>query len=395
MKSSSISSGASSKTPASASSKPPAITTAAPSFTAAAARHRSEGRADSSSYFPGCRKETNCDCKICLASINATLDLIPTGSSITKISSLGKRAATSVGKRVATSVGKRAATPPPRPVMEPATPPATPDHLIPTQSFSLTPPIESTAKSRPHIRGISGNKGGFCVLGLWKLMVFAGILFFAAVELKFVMEGFGPKLTMEMLEQFVEDSGCQAADLRARLRILELKVAEVVDGGVLNCSSLNTAWKMKQAGRQFFHFRCVVYDSMAEEVSVWGSPLRTSGLISTGFYSRSLALLSGKITEWSDGKLDAISRTGNGSSWTLQRRMTVAMQLEGNTWVVEYKRRAMFEDWKMLPAALDVLRLRFIKMFNLMKQQTSRLLTLGSISHAFYPPEDSNLMHPT
>ncbi|KAJ6981714.1 hypothetical protein NC653_024955 [Populus alba x Populus x berolinensis] len=30
-----------------------------------------------SCYFPGCRKDANCNCDICLASINATLDLMP------------------------------------------------------------------------------------------------------------------------------------------------------------------------------------------------------------------------------------------------------------------------------------------------------------------------------
>lgn len=30
-----------------------------------------------SSYFPGCKKDANCSCDICIASINATLDLVP------------------------------------------------------------------------------------------------------------------------------------------------------------------------------------------------------------------------------------------------------------------------------------------------------------------------------
>jgi hypothetical protein len=28
-------------------------------------------------YYPKCRKDANCNCEICLASINATLDLMP------------------------------------------------------------------------------------------------------------------------------------------------------------------------------------------------------------------------------------------------------------------------------------------------------------------------------
>ncbi|KAL9666282.1 hypothetical protein QQ045_000609 [Rhodiola kirilowii] len=38
---------------------------------------RSEPTKDSSYYFPGYRKDANCSWEICLASINATLDLMP------------------------------------------------------------------------------------------------------------------------------------------------------------------------------------------------------------------------------------------------------------------------------------------------------------------------------
>jgi hypothetical protein len=48
---------------------------------------RSETR--DSCYFPGCRKDANCNCKICWASISATLDLMPIScqkSTLTKLS---------------------------------------------------------------------------------------------------------------------------------------------------------------------------------------------------------------------------------------------------------------------------------------------------------------------
>ena len=49
---------------------------------------RSETR--DSCYYPGCRKDANCNCEICLASINATLDLMPVSvqkTTLTKLSS--------------------------------------------------------------------------------------------------------------------------------------------------------------------------------------------------------------------------------------------------------------------------------------------------------------------
>jgi hypothetical protein len=52
-----------------------------------------------------------------------------------------------------------------------------------------------------------------------------------------------------------------------------------------------------QNDQHVFHWRCAVYKSAAEEVTVWGSPLRTSGLLPSTLSARHITLLSGKITE--------------------------------------------------------------------------------------------------
>jgi len=57
-----------------------------------------------------------------------------------------------------------------------------------------------------------------------------------------------------------------------------------------------------QNDQQVFHWRCTVYKSVAEEVSVWGSPLRTSGLLPIALSARHLTLLSGEITEVTNRK---------------------------------------------------------------------------------------------
>jgi hypothetical protein len=57
-----------------------------------------------------------------------------------------------------------------------------------------------------------------------------------------------------------------------------------------------------QNDQQVFHWRCTVYKSEAEEVSVWGSPLRTSGLLPIALSARHLTLLSGEITEVTNRK---------------------------------------------------------------------------------------------
>jgi hypothetical protein len=43
--------------------------------------------------------------------------------------------------------------------------------------------------------------------------------------------------------------------------------------------------------------RCVLYKSAMEEVSIWGWPLQTAGLLKTEFSSRSFTVLSGRVTE--------------------------------------------------------------------------------------------------
>jgi len=135
-----------------------------------------------------------------------------------------------------------------------------------------------------------------------------------------------------------------------------------------------------------FRWRCTVYKSAAEEVNVWGSPLRTSGLVPAALSARHLTLLSGEITEvtnppassplfaqtqrtirslnspasrirlqWSDGRLWPTVRASNGSSWAYRRQSAAAVRLEPETWVLEYQRSALFEGTRLIPAAAELL----------------------------------------
>lgn len=40
-----------------------------------------------------------------------------------------------------------------------------------------------------------------------------------------------------------------------------------------------------------------MYKSAIEEVTIWGWPLQTAGMITTGFSFRTLIILSGRLTE--------------------------------------------------------------------------------------------------
>ncbi|PKA58273.1 hypothetical protein AXF42_Ash012997 [Apostasia shenzhenica] len=232
---------------ASSSKLPPAAATA--SLSGGGSRDRpAPATGDSSCYFPGCRKDTNCHCEICLASINATLDLIPSSSSITKVSYLrSKSKSTPQQQRQRPSTAADPAMP--------ATPPASPVFNRSTSSSSLTPPMESTAKSRPPAREVSVKKKRSGVSLTWALILllcFSLLVFLDLGFLKGLLEGFGPRLTREMVNQIGEESRVFSGDLKGKVRILELKIGALVGEGVSNCSSLESKWEMDQVTSSSF-----------------------------------------------------------------------------------------------------------------------------------------------
>ncbi|XP_008804953.1 uncharacterized protein LOC103718083 [Phoenix dactylifera] len=346
----------------------------------ATGRDRSEGRCDSC-YFPGCRKDTNCHCEICLASINATRDLIPSGSAIQQ-SSLTKLSATK-------PVPRR-----PLVLFDPETPPATPES---GSTITVTPPIQSSVKSRPPEKAVIKRKRSW-ILGDRVLRFLAGLCLLWVLDSGFsavVWTDFSPKLTAETVKQAGEESGVLLGDLTGGLRVLLQKIERAVGEKVSDCSSDDSVWEFKQEGQLFFHWKCVIYKSIAEEVSVWGSPLRTSGLLPTGSSSRSLTLLSGRITEWSEGKLISTLRTGNSSSWSYRKWSLAALQLDADTWVLEYDRSALFEGSGLMSAACEVLRLRTSKLAKKLKHKPWRLLLPNAFPGSYYQHPEQHFPYPT
>jgi hypothetical protein len=59
--------------------------------------------------------------------------------------------------------------------------------------------------------------------------------------------------------------------------------------------------------------------------------------------------------QWSDGKVWPTVRASNGSSWSYRRRSAGAVQLEPETWVLEYQRSVLFEGTRLLPATVELL----------------------------------------
>ncbi|XP_072972107.1 uncharacterized protein [Typha angustifolia] len=370
------------------------LTPTSPAKTPTTAGSRSEVRSSDSCYYPGCRKDTNCHCNMCLASIRATRDLVGSGS-LVSLNSL-------------TKISAKKALPPMRPLVlsDPMTPPATPETGS-TVMVPVTPPppkqtqlsqaMESTAKSRLAEKKIVEKERSW-VAGHRALSFLVGALLLWVVDSGFsagVLKGFGPRLTPEAVRQVGEESRSLASDFKGRLEVLQKKIDEMVEGGVSNCGSQDSVWELNQEGHLFFHWRCVIYKSVAEEVSIWGSPLRTSGLLPTMFLPRWLTLLSGRITEWPDGKLMSTLRASNSSSWTYEKWSSAAVQLDPNTWVLEYERSALFQGPRMIPATWELLKLRFSKMAMKLKQMIWKLLLVHSFTGSRYYSTEDKLTQPT
>ncbi|CAN6322626.1 unnamed protein product [Urochloa humidicola] len=313
--------------------------------------------AGDSCYYPGCRKDANCACEICLASIDATRDLVRAPEAASARRFFAGAAAAGGGRRTAlfcrdpggAGEGSELSEPPP-----------------------WTPPMRSTAKSRRAPRqeaaAVAGARGGGGERGAargshdWTLyaVTVLGFLLLLWVDTGLVPEaaarGFGPKLSPEAVARVGAEARLAPGGLEHKLRVLERGVGHLVGGErAANCSSQDAVWRLHQIDQHVFHWRCTVYKTVAEEVSVWGSPLRTSGLLPDALSSRHLTVLFGEITEWSDRRVWPTVRASNGSSWAYRRRNAAAVRLEPETWVLEYQRSALFEGTRLIQAAAELL----------------------------------------
>lgn len=178
-----------------------------------------------------------------------------------------------------------------------------------------------------------------------------------------------------------------------------------------------------------------------EEVSIWGWPLQTAGLLTTGFSTRSFTILSGRLTEvkprkiiskfllklhnynicwvqitwykiplynmqkivikkkmklfffrlnfkcnsysvyfflclfsspaflkWSNGKVGFLTRKAN-TSWLHKKWGASAIQLDPNTWILEYRQSSVLENSRLLSAAFELLKYRMSRFLRRMNEE--------------------------
>ncbi|XAR57252.1 hypothetical protein NMG60_11025318 [Bertholletia excelsa] len=309
---------------------------------------RSDSR-ENSCYFPRCRKDANCDCEMCLASINLTLDLMPS-STLTKLS---------------------ASKPSPRsPVsFNPSTPTSS------TPKITLSPQINSTERVSLREKPRRKKKELGFGYAMTRLVLALSLIF--AAEMGFsglIFWALNPELSLETVRNVGEKSWVLKG-VSEKLEFLQRELEGLTNGEVSNCSSNDSSWKVHQGGL-LLTSSCTLYKTAAEEVRVWGWPLQTAGLLTAELSSLSLTILSGRITEWSSGKISYSTREAN-ESWIHQKWSASPVQLDPNTWILQYRQASVVENSGIFSAIFEFLKFRLAKEVERMKQEFWLLLASG------------------
>lgn len=192
-----------------------------------------EDRDKDNNYFHGCRKDANCDCKMCLDSITATLDLMSMSvqrSSLTKLS-----ASKPVVKKIPVSIDPTLLSTPTSKTSSPV-----------VEVGSSKPDFGSTAKT-----GFSKNvevkkrKMG-CKLKFWRWVLLLGLIL--GFEFGFswgIFRVVRPRLSEEILRDVVEEFS-DVENLRERLNLIQKSLNYSVHGELSSCILGDSTWKINQ-----------------------------------------------------------------------------------------------------------------------------------------------------
>ncbi|XP_047947353.1 uncharacterized protein LOC125193568 [Salvia hispanica] len=283
-------------------------------------------------YYPGCKKDANCKCEMCIASFNATLDLMPQTAQRNSLTKL--------------SVSRPKIRRSPAPLASSGNVVSTPKSRIPTNSQQK-------------------RKGEFKYLVrlLFGLIVVFGLEFGFSWMISGVLKC---QLMPELVESMAGNSRVHE-DLNGKFLFLKNQLEGFVGIRVSSCNSANSVWKISQDGL-LLNTRCVLYKSMAEEVSIWGWPLQTAGVLTAEYYSRSFSIINGRVTEWSGGRAGYFVRRAN-SSWVQDKWSSSVVQFDPNTWLLEYRHSFLLQNARPVSATLKFLELRLTRDFRKMSQE--------------------------
>ncbi|PHT39990.1 hypothetical protein CQW23_18844 [Capsicum baccatum] len=219
----------------------------------------------------------------------------------------------------------------------------------------MSPPLNSTARVSFYAK-VKRRKSAFR-FGVLLMRLIFGLAVVFGLELGFswMVSGFlKHRFSMEMVKNLSEKLW-GLKDLEERLIFLKMELDGVINGGeIASCSPLHSTWKIDQDGL-LLNSRCTLYKSNSEELSIWGWPLQTAGLLTAGFSTRTYTILSGRLTEWSNWGIGYSIIKAN-SSWTQQKWSASPVQLDPNTWILEYSRSPLTENGKLVSAVLEFLK---------------------------------------
>lgn len=195
---------------------------------------------DTSCYFPDCRKDANCSCEMCLASINATLDLMPLSvqrSSLTKLSS--------------TPISRT-------PVPFSPSVLFTPESRVSPVKMALSPVMKSNKKLRFEGDEEKKEKREVGFLGVVLKRLFFGFCLVLVLEFGFywvVSRGFRTELSNDLVRNLGEESW-GLRDLNERFAYLSSGIKGLIGENNLNGSFVDDTWEINQVynRNQFVHF---------------------------------------------------------------------------------------------------------------------------------------------
>ncbi|XP_057428324.1 uncharacterized protein LOC130721539 [Lotus japonicus] len=333
--------------------------------TSSEGENRHNNNNNNSCYYPDCKKNANCNCEICLASINATRDLMPmsihknslTKLSVTRPKNVHCTPITFDASILSTPTTTRSSDWPYHYQISPTTTP-----VIESSSGSS----DSSQMMKKRNKG-SRKRSSSCINLLWFLL---GLGFLLSAELVFsrVVSGIlQPALSPDVVKR-VGEKCYHVQGLNGKLRFLQRELtSSVVGGQVSNCSFNDTLWEINRDGL-LLSSRCTLYKSAIEEVTIWGWPLQTAGLLTNGFSTRTQTILSGRVTEWNGGLVGYLTRKANGS-WVQPKWGASVVQLDPNTWVLEYQRSSIVDGTRLYSAVLEFLKYRNSRVIGRLKKK--------------------------
>ncbi|XP_040935252.1 uncharacterized protein [Gossypium hirsutum] len=395
-----------------------------------------------SNYFPGCRKDANCKCEICLASINATLDLMPLSvqkSSFSKLSASKPKYANHSPISFDPSIT--------------STPTSSSCCLVESPALKSTARLNFRENKEKKKKKEEGKNGGFQSV-FWKLLMGLNLVLVMEVGFSWGVGGFlKPILTSDVARSIGERASIMQ-DLNGKLRFLQNELKGFHNLKVSNCSNTDSVWEIDQ-GSLLLNSHCLLYKSAMEEVKIWGWPLQTAGLLTTGFSSKSFTILSGRVSEvnanlftlvfflinikrtlrinliviaaacfgfasayviinfllpsflsffpffflfllqWSNGRSGFIITRKANASWVQSKWGTSVIQMDPNTWIFEYQRSWILDNPRLISATLlELLKDRLTKMVKKMSEEFLLFFVFDNQCIEFSRNEDQ-LMIPT